>query len=371
MANIEFSYNGQDINIQCNENDKLEKIIQNFCSKSQKPKGQLHFLYGGQIITNYNLTFNELANSFDKTRKKLSILVIDNYFNNASLNQNENRELKEKLDKANKTILEQKREIQDLKYQMNLFENENINQINDLMNTIEMKDELIKQLKDQIQNMVCPKCKEKLNHQNNSSLDKNINIKNFHLINNTIPVVNIKNSQWWIKQFSIKILQSCFNSEGYQILSLKNDTLTGVLEGPPNTPYEDGYFLFNIIFPLEYHFKPPKFIFITDIFHPNISTINGLVSVDILIDKWAPAQSHFEKIIYSIQSLLDDPNPDDFINSTAAKLYKEDKNNYNTIVREYTSLNANYSKFLQDVDKLNIKLQTAKKGEDFKYVEEN
>ena len=138
MANIEFSYNGQDINIQCNENDKLEKIIQYFCTKSQKPKGQLHFLYGGQIITNYNLTFNELANSFDKTRKKLSILVIDNYFNNASLNQNENKELKEKLDKANKTILEQKREIQDLKYQMNLYENENINQINDLMNSIEM-----------------------------------------------------------------------------------------------------------------------------------------------------------------------------------------------------------------------------------------
>ena len=168
----------------------------------------------------------------------------------------------------------------------------------------------------------------------------------------------------------VKVLKGCFNYEGFQIFSFMDDILTGVLEGPPNTAYEDGYFLFKIKFPLDYFFKPPRFTFITDIFHPNI--FNGKVSVDIFRDdQWTPALCVFEKIIYSVQSLLDDPNPDDFINSTAAKLYKEDKNNYNTIVREYTSLNANYSKFLQDVDKLNIKLQTAKKGEDFKYVEEN
>ena len=36
MANVEFSYQGQIILIQCNENDKLKKIIQNFCIKIQK-----------------------------------------------------------------------------------------------------------------------------------------------------------------------------------------------------------------------------------------------------------------------------------------------------------------------------------------------
>ena len=34
----------------------------------------------------------------------------------------------------------------------------------------------------------------------------------------------------------------------------------------------------------------------------------------------------FSKIIYSVQSLLDDPNVDLFINKNAAKLYKENKN---------------------------------------------
>ena len=369
MANVEFTYEGQYINIQCNENDKLEKIIQNFCIQIQKSKEQLHFLYSGQIISNYNLTFIELANQFDKARKILSIIVINSYYNNKSLIQKETIELKEKLDKADKTISTQKSEIQELKYQITMNKSESIKQINNLMNIIEKKDEQIYQLKEKLKNIYCPKCKEKLEVQNNFLSNESIKIKTFHLINNTIPIVNIKNSPSWINKYSIRVLRSCFMLEGYQILSLKNDTLIGVLEGPPNTAYEDGYFLFKMIFPSDFIFKPPKFVFITDIFHPNIS--NGLVSVDVLMHQWSPAICSFDKIIYSVQSLLDDPNPDDFINEEAAKLYKEDKNGYNRTVREYTSLYANYSKFEEGVKNLNLKIQTAKKGEDFKYLKEN
>lgn len=370
MATFEFSFDGENITIQCNENDKFEKIIQNFCTKVQKSKDQLLFLYNGQNISNSNLTFIELANTVDKTRKIMSIIVINSSDNNDSLIQKEDIELKEKLNKANKTITEQKAEIQDLKYQITIIKSENINQINnDLMNIIEKKDEQINQLKEQIKNIICPKCKEKLDPQNNFLLNKNINIKTFHLINNIIPIVNIRNAPRWIKKCSINVLKCCFLDEGYQILSLKNDILIGVLEGPPNTAYEDGYFLFKMIFPSDYIFKPPRFKFITDIFHPNIS--NGYVSVDVLMDQWSPAQSCFDKIIYSVQSLLDDPNPEEFINGEAAKLYKENKIEYNRTVRKYTLLYASYSKFKEDVNKLNLKLQTAKEGEEFKYLQEN
>ena len=141
----------------------------------------------------------------------------------------------------------------------------------------------------------------------------------------------------------IRILKKCLYDEGYQILSLKNNNLIGVLEGPPYTPYENGYFLFKIVFPDEFPIKPPQFVFITEIFHPNISE-NGFVSIDILQKEWTPAQSNFNKIIYSVQSLLDDPNPDDFLNEKAAKLYKENK----IIYREYCKLfkiSRRYSKF--------------------------
>ena len=131
------------------------------------------------------------------------------------------------------------------------------------------------------------------------------------MVNNTIPIVNVKNAPFYIQKFSIRILSNIFKDEGYQILSLKNDILIGVLEGPSNTSFENGYFLFRIIFPEDYLFRPPKFIFITQVFHPNISE-SGNVSVDILLDQWAPTLCSFSSIIYSIQSLLDDPNPNDF-----------------------------------------------------------
>ena len=297
----------------------------------------------------------------------MSIIVIYISGNNDSLTQKEIIELKEKLNKANKAIVDQKAEIQDLKYQITMVKSDSINQINNLMNTIEKKDEQINQLKEQIKNIFCPKCKEKVVPQNNFLSDKSIKIKTFNLINNIIPIVNFQNSPNWIKKYSIKVLKDCYCYEGFQIFSLKSDTLLGVLEGPPNTAYEDGYFLFKMVFPSDYIFKPPKFMFITNIFHPNIS--DGYVSVDTLMDQWSPAQCCFDKIIYSVQSLLDDPNPDDFINEEAAKLYKEDRNEYDRTVREYTSLYANYSKFTEYIKKLNLKLKTSDK--EFKYLEEN
>ena len=186
MTNVEFNYQGHIIFIQCNENDKLEKIIQNFCIKVQKSKEQLYFLYGGQIISNYSLNFIELASQIDKSRKIMSILVIDNYDNNESSIQNWNIKLKEKLDKANKTISEQKAEIQDLKYQITMNKSESISQINNLMNTIEKKDEQINKLKEQIKNIYCPKCKEKINLNNNILFKNDKKIKKFHLINDII-----------------------------------------------------------------------------------------------------------------------------------------------------------------------------------------
>ena len=58
--------------------------------------------------------------------------------------------------------------------------------------------------------------------------------------------------------------------EGFQIYRVKDNRLVGALEGPPKTPYENGFFIFEMIFPDDFPFKPPKFIFKTKIFHPNI-----------------------------------------------------------------------------------------------------
>ena len=204
--------------------------------------------------------------------------------------------------------------------------------------------------------------KEKLEIKTRFDSDNSSN--KFHIINNIIPRVDLRNTSQYLKRrFSITLYDN-FKAEGFQILSLINDTLIGILEGPPDTPFEDGYFLFKIIFPESYAFGPPQFFFISKVFHPNISE-NGYVSVDILQQQWSPAIANFKIIIYSIQSLLNDPNPDVFRNEKAARLCKEDRNIYDKTVREYTAIFANYSKLLEDIRKMNIELKINKEEKEF------
>ena len=146
MAKVEFMYEGQKIDVYCNEKDKFSKVIQKFCSKAQKNMNDLCFLYNGKIV-DINLTFFSLANSFDKERKIISLLVTDQYAKNDSKLIKENKELKEKLLEAYKKIEEQKQEIEDLKYKMTITKSEGMNQINKLMSIIENKDKQIMELK--------------------------------------------------------------------------------------------------------------------------------------------------------------------------------------------------------------------------------
>ena len=74
------------------------------------------------------------------------------------------------------------------------------------------------------------------------------------------------------------------------------------------------------------------------------------VSIDILKNQWSPALMHFDNIIISVQSLLNDPNPNDFLNQEAAKLYIENKKKYEERVVEYTIKFANLQRFKNDLN---------------------
>ena len=66
------------------------------------------------------------------------------------------------------------------------------------------------------------------------------------------------------------------------------------------------------------------------------------MNVDILKDKWIPELS-LKTIIISIQSLLNDPNIDDFENEEAVKLFRKSRKEYENTVRFYISIYSNYS----------------------------
>ena len=104
--------------------------------------------------------------------------------------------------------------------------------------------------------------------------------------------------------------------------------------GPEDSPYSEGIFNLEINFPADYPFKPPRIMFTTKIYHPNINSKGG-ICLDILKDKWSPALT-ISKVLLSICSLLTDPNPDDPLVPEAANLFKQNKKKYEQIAREWT-----------------------------------
>ena len=108
--------------------------------------------------------------------------------------------------------------------------------------------------------------------------------------------------------------------------------------GPPDTPYQGGIFNLTINLPSEYPFKPPKVIFKTKIYHPNIGS-QGHICLDILNKQWSPAYT-ISKTLLSICSLLSDPNLEDPLIPEIARLYKSDRKRYMETCKEWTSLYA-------------------------------
>uniref|UniRef100_A0A1I7ZHR4 E2 ubiquitin-conjugating enzyme n=1 Tax=Steinernema glaseri TaxID=37863 RepID=A0A1I7ZHR4_9BILA len=105
-----------------------------------------------------------------------------------------------------------------------------------------------------------------------------------------------------------------------------------VIFGPQDTPFEDGTFKMTLEFSEEYPNKPPTVKFVSKMFHPNVYA-DGSICLDILQNRWSPTYD-VAAVLTSIQSLLDEPNPNSPANSLAAQLYQENRREYEKRVHQ-------------------------------------
>ncbi|WVO13390.1 hypothetical protein L204_101005 [Cryptococcus depauperatus] len=110
--------------------------------------------------------------------------------------------------------------------------------------------------------------------------------------------------------------------------------LIGAFPGPPDTPYEGGYYEVDIQIPEAYPFQPVKMKFITKVYHPNISSASGAICLDILKDAWSPVLT-LKSTLISLQSLLCEPIPNDPQDAQVAKHYLTDRKSFEETAKHW------------------------------------
>jgi len=107
----------------------------------------------------------------------------------------------------------------------------------------------------------------------------------------------------------------------------KDDLLNfKVTTSPKEGFYKGGSFAFTFKIPPAYPHDPPKVHCETPIYHPNIDT-KGNVCLNVLREDWKPVLS-VSSVIYGLQYLFLEPNPDDPLNTDAADLLKKSRSEF-------------------------------------------
>ena len=89
--------------------------------------------------------------------------------------------------------------------------------------------------------------------------------------------------------------------------------------GPIDSFYENHVFDLSISVPQEYPLVPPKIMFVTKIFHPNVRFESGEICLDILKKEWSPAWS-LQSSCRAILAILSDPAHDSPLNCDAGNM---------------------------------------------------
>ena len=108
-----------------------------------------------------------------------------------------------------------------------------------------------------------------------------------------------------------------------------------LLEGPNDTPYENGYFVAKIIFPKDYPNSAPTIYFKTKIYHLNVNPDSGKVCFGNY------DHNSIEDRIEFLYTFFVNQNPESPYGTDRAKMYTDNRSKFNEIARDWTRKYAN------------------------------
>lgn len=117
------------------------------------------------------------------------------------------------------------------------------------------------------------------------------------------------------------LASNSLEEQGIRFLEDENDKLTEVnctLRGPEGTPYHGGVFRVRLLL-TDFPRSPPRGLFLTKIFHPNVSG-TGEICVNTLKRDWHPSLS-LRHVMQVIRCLLIVPFAESSLNDEAGKLF--------------------------------------------------
>lgn len=116
----------------------------------------------------------------------------------------------------------------------------------------------------------------------------------------------------------------------------------GTINGPENTPFQDGKFIVQIELTDRYPWHRPKVMFATKVWHPNVNSQTGDINLDIFGKEWKPVMT-IRTVLINLRALLAVPQlrhpRDDF----AAKQYETNYQQWKANAKAWTAKYASES----------------------------
>ena len=102
--------------------------------------------------------------------------------------------------------------------------------------------------------------------------------------------------------------------------------------GPQETPFENGKFKISMKFE-NYPFKPPKVLFQTQIWHPNVDE-KGEICADVYENEWKPTKK--VRLIFEVlMTMMKVPNPASALREEAGAQFRDDPKGFENKAREW------------------------------------